>query len=114
MAAGRPVSMTAAFANLSTTQAGPTKKMAAVADAGAITAYSGTISAFTPPASGAVTVTSAAAGDLTTTANAVAALRGEVNTLNTAVTTLRGEVATLTTKVNSLLAALRTAGALTN
>lgn len=92
MAAGRPVSMTAAFENLSATQAGPTKKMAAIADAAAP-------AAFTAPASGAVTVTSAAATDLTTTADAVA--------------TLRGEVATLTTKVNALLAALRTSGALT-
>lgn len=93
MAAGSPVSMASAFGNLSTTQAGPIKKMAAIADNAAPTA-------FTAPASGAVTVTSAAAGDLTTTANAVA--------------TLRDEVATLTTKVNSLLAALRTSGALSS
>lgn len=132
--AGSPNAMRAAADHISTTQAGPIFKMPAVADAGAISvytgtisAYAGTISAFTAPAPGAVTVTSAAAGDLTTTANAVATLRGEVNTLNTSYTTVRGEVATLNTAVttlrnevnalrttvNALLAAQRTAGALT-
>lgn len=93
MAAGRPVSMTSAFANTSSTQAGPIKKGAAVADHAAITAY-------TAHASGAVTVTSNAATDLNTTAAALA--------------TAVSELTSLRAKVNALLAELRTAGVISS
>lgn len=92
MAAGSPISNKNAAANISTTQAGPVLKAAAVADQGAVTAY-------TAHAAGAVPVTSNAATDLDTTAAGLA----------TAVT----QLASLRAKVNDLLAKLRTSGILT-
>lgn len=95
MAAGSPVSMTNAFANTSSTQAGPVKKAAARADdATAIPAAA--------PAGG----TGAAAGGWDTAVNRDAAI--------TTINGLRTNVTNLQTAFNDLLAKLRTAGILTS
>lgn len=95
MAAGSPVTMAAAAANISTTQAGPVKKMAARADdATAIPAAA--------PAGG----TGATAGAYDTAANRDAMI--------TTVNGLRTNVTNLQTLVNDLLAKLRTSGILSS
>lgn len=81
-------------------------KAAAQADQGAMTAVNPTApTAYTAHASGTVTVTSAAATDLNTTAAALKTLRDEVETYETAISALVADVAALDT----LLTAIRTA-----
>lgn len=88
MAAGLPVAMTNAHANISTTQAGPIKKMAAIANL-TVTATAGTL----PTADGTVTIANAA---------------------TPTVAELQEYCVELEAKLEALLAALRTSGALTS